>query len=129
MERDREILDIRHSEEFAEYKRGFVNGKNDILNLLLNDIDYYEGIDENEDYDWYNLGYDDAYTYYDYLLIENEHDVDFNELLGEMSWTVLNEFYFQRIAEYNQNNNSEAVALTLKLAPPKRYNRWKDVNG
>lgn len=117
MEQYREMLDIIYAEEFSLYKDGFVNGKNDILNLLLNNINYCEEVEDNN-YGWYELGYADAYNYYQNLFIE-KNQVSIDEVLGERAWFILNEFYFQRVAECNKYNDSEVPAIILKLSPPR----------
>lgn len=113
MYKDIEILDVIFLEDFAQYRLGFVDGQNDLLNLMLNGIDYYEEIDDNNSF-MYDLGYDDAYMYYQKLFLEKGR-VSLDELLGERAFIVLSEFFFQRIGEYNKNNNSRFPAVTLKL--------------
>lgn len=96
---------------FVDYKVGFVNGKNDILNLIIGNISFEEFSDIE---DWYSMGYEDGYAFYlEYYKMTGQIPIEF--LVGSKAWQIVKDSFLSRVTEYNRKNNKSVPALTLLL--------------
>ncbi len=96
---------------FYEYKDGFSNGIIDFIINNSSNVNYITGL-ENEITIW-NLGYIDAYNYYQKELDEIGNGViNLNNL-----FMIINEFYLQRLSQINELTDEKAVAFSLVLKP------------
>lgn len=87
------------TDEYLKYKSGFVNGKNDALTTIISGIPTEEFL---EKYDWYTLGYDDAFSfYYDYCI--SNQAIDLNWIFGETSFLILENHFLDRVIAVNCN--------------------------
>lgn len=85
------------TDEYLDYKMGFVNGKNDALTTIISGIPTEEFPNE---YNWYTLGYDDAFSfYYDYCISNGA--IDLNWILGETSFVILENHFLDRVMAIN----------------------------
>lgn len=112
-------MEIIYTEEFLEYKLGFVNGKEDVMNLVFNGVDYY--VEEGSD-TWYSIGYNDGYQYY-HNLFTTKGIVYSDEIIGRVPLDILNEFFRKRVIEYNTNTEEEIPSVIYKLSPQKGTKR------
>ncbi len=104
--------EILFTEDYYEYKDGFANGLLDLIINSTTNFNFKEDIEYNSLWD---LGYIDAYDYYDRKLQENK-----TLELSNVSH-VINEFYIQRIARINEEFEEEIPAFTILLKSiPKR---------
>ena len=117
-------IEVIYSLFFYYYKAGFNNGKEDAFNIIHGKTDttdkaYY--LDDS----WDALGYRDGYELYVNLYKQYGNLIPINMIVGDQALDILFEFYFKRIAEYNQNFNEKISAMTLVLLPqqPKEYQR------
>ena len=105
------IIEELVTDEFFDYRRGFKDGKDriidDIMTNNFSDIFF-------EELNWYSIGFMDGfYYYYDYYV---EHGYIPNNLIkSSVCNEIAREFFIERLIEYNEIYNENLPALRLKV--------------
>lgn len=101
------------TDEFLNYKKGFVNGKSDFLTSITSNT-ILENFSNNED--WDSIGYEDGFNLYlDYYIENNVIPIEL--ILGEEAYQIIKVSFIERVIEYNQNaiENIPAIKMKIKL--------------
>lgn len=99
--------------EFIQYKAGFLDGKTQVLKNILNLSDSFLGKDGLED-GWYQWGYEDGFSFYMKTYLK---DLEIKEQFYERKFLaqLLEHCYAQRVMRINEEYKNEVAISKFYL--------------
>ena len=105
------VIEEMVTDEFFNYRNGFINGKDRIINDIM--TNNFSNI-FLEEINWYSIGFMDGFNYYYDYYVEHGY-VPNNLIKSSVCNEIAREFFIERLIEYNEIYIDNLPALRLKV--------------